>query len=72
MTTNGAENSTGQSAVFKIHVNTKIIFLVVIHFTTTLNVMAHKAHLRENNTFLKTEPQTSLPIANPVPIIQPR
>lgn len=56
MTINGAENSTGQSAVFKIHVNTKIIFLVVIYFTMTLNVVAHKAHLRENNTFLKTEP----------------
>lgn len=55
MTINGAENSTGQSAVFKIHVDTKIIFLVVIHFTMTLNVVAHKAHLRENNTFLKTE-----------------
>lgn len=36
----------------------------------TLNVMAHKAHLRENNTFLKTEPEISLFIANPVPIIQ--
>lgn len=33
MTINGAENSTGQSAVFKIHVNTKIIVLVAIHFT---------------------------------------
>lgn len=42
-----AENSIGQSAVFKIHVNTKIIISTVIHFTMALNMMEYKPCLRK-------------------------